>query len=299
LPRTDLPLYHPEVRAFEVQEADGRHLGVLFVDYFPRESKRAGAWCGNLRDQTYRGGQRIAPLVTNVGNFTRPTAEQPSLLSFDEVSTLFHEFGHALQGLLNDTAYTASSQNIKVDFVELPSQIMEKWASEPEVLKLYARHHQTGEPIPDALVAKIHASRFFNQGFETLEYLAASVLDLDWQTLETTEGLEPTAFEAGSLGRLGLIPEIVSRYQSPNFQHIFSSDFYAAGYYSYIWSAVLDADAFEAFRERGLFDPATARAFRELLARGGSEDPDVLYQRFRGAPPRLEPLLERRGLRPE
>jgi peptidyl-dipeptidase Dcp len=299
LPRADLPTYHPDVRAFEVQEADGRHVGVLFVDYFPRESKRAGAWCGGFRDQSRRDGQRIAPLVTNVGNFTRPTADQPSLLSFEEVSTLFHEFGHALHALLSDTTYIASSQNIKVDFVELPSQIMENWASEPEVLKLYARHHQTGEPIPDALVAKIHASRFFNQGFDTLEYLAASVLDLDWQTLETTAGLDPAAFEAESLGRLGLIPQIVSRYQSPNFQHIFTSDFYAAGYYSYIWSAVLDADAFEAFREHGLFDPPTARAFRELLSRGGSEDPALLYQRFRGAPPSLEPLLRKRGLLPE
>ncbi len=299
LPRDDLPRYHPEVRAFEVREADGRHVGVLFVDYFPRESKRSGAWCGGFRDQVRRDGERIAPLVNNVGNFTRPSADQPSLLSLEEVSTLFHEFGHALHALLADTAYLASGQNIKVDFVELPSQIMENWAAEPEVLKLYARHHRTGEPIPDALVAKIQASRHFNQGFETLEYLAASVLDLDWHTLEATAGVDPAAFEAGSLARLGLIPQIASRYQSPNFQHVFASDFYAAGYYSYIWSAVLDADAFDAFQERGLFDPATARAFRELLSKGGSEDPAVLYQRFRGAAPKIEPLLRRRGLTAE
>jgi peptidyl-dipeptidase Dcp len=300
LARADLPSYHPEARAFEVQESDGSHLGVLYVDYFPRASKRGGAWCGGFRQQIRLDGKRISPLVTNVGNFTRPTADQPSLLSFEEVTTLFHEFGHALHALLANTTYAATGENVKVDFVELPSQIMENWASEPEVLRLYARHHQTGAVIPDALIEKLHKNRHFNQGFETVEYLAASFLDLAWHGLEWVQELDAGTFEAQTLQRIGLIPQIFSRYQSPNFQHIFASDFYAAGYYSYIWSAVLDADAFEAFRAKGLFDQDTARAFRRhVLERGGAEDPMRLYQRFRGAPPRVEPLLSRRGLAPE
>ncbi len=298
VPRSDLPVYHPDVKTFEVQEVDGRHLGVLYVDYFPRASKRGGAWCGGFREQTQRDGERIAPIITNVGNFTRPTADKPSLLSFEEVETLFHEFGHALHMLMADKTYNASGDNIKVDFVELPSQIMENWASEAEVLKLYARHHQTGEPIPDALIAKIEKSKHFNQGFATVEYLAACFLDMDWHMIEEIEadGMDVAAFEKAALDKIGLIPEIVVRYRSPYFQHIFRSDFYAAGYYSYIWSAVLDADAFEAFKDKGLFDQKTARAFRELLSKGGAEDPAILYKRFRGAEPRIEPLLKRRGM---
>jgi peptidyl-dipeptidase Dcp len=279
--RDDIPLYHPDVKTFEVQEADGSLVGILYVDYFPRASKRGGAWCGGFRQTVQIDGQRVAPLVNNVGNFSMPTADKPSLLSFEEVSTLFHEFGHALQALLLETTYAATGEEIKVDFVELPSQIMENWAVEPEVLRMYARHYQTGEPIPDALIEKIRRSRTFNQGFETTEYLAASLLDMDWHSRVWTEeqvgGLDVLVFEKESLGRIGLIPEIEPRYRSPHFQHIFSSDFYAAGYYSYIWAAVLDADAFDAFRQAGLFDAETAQAFRRhILSKGGAEDPAEL-----------------------
>ena len=294
--RTDLPIYHPEVNTYEVVEADGSHLGILYVDYFPRPSKRGGAWCGGFREQSRLDGKRVAPVITNVGNFTKPTDDKPALLSFEEVETLFHEFGHALHMLLSDTDYVSLGDKIKVDFVELPSQIMENWASEPEVLKMYARHFETNEPIPDALIEKIEKSKFFNQGFDTVEYLAACFLDMDWHMLESTEGLQVEKFEQASMGKIGLIPEIIVRYRSPYFQHIFRSDFYAAGYYSYIWSAVLDADAFEAFKEKGLFDQATAAKFRTLLERGGAEDPAKLYRDFRGADAKIEPLLKRRGM---
>ncbi len=298
--RKDVTTYHPDVRTFEVREADGGLVGVLFVDYFPRASKRGGAWCGGFRNEVKIDGQRVIPLVTNVGNFSMPTEDKPSLLSFEEVSTLFHEFGHALNMLLLETTYGGTGDDIKVDFVELPSQIMENWAAEPQVLKLYAKHYQTGEPIPDELIAKIVRARHFNQGFETVEYLAAALLDMAWHNLtEVDPALDVEAFEKKALDAIGLIDEIVVRYRSPYFRHIFSSDFYAAGYYSYIWSAVLDADAFQAFKEKGLFDQATAKAFREhVLSKGGSVDPMVLYKRFRGREPEIEPLLERRGLLP-
>lgn len=296
--RKDLPGFHPEARAFEVREQGGAHVGILYVDYFPRKSKRGGAWCGSFRRQWKRDGKRIAPLITNVGNFTAPTKGKPSLLSFEEVETLFHEFGHALHSLLNDTTYPGSTQGVKVDFVELPSQIMENWASAPQVLKLYARHHETNQPIPDALIAKINRSRHFNQGFVTVEYMAACYLDLAWHTLEQPPTDDVNTFEAKALAKIRMLPEIVVRYRSSYFAHIFSGDYYSAGYYSYLWAQVLDADAFEAFRKAGLFDGRTARAFRKhILSRGGAEDPGVLYQRFRGAEPRIEPLLERKGLK--
>ena len=295
--RKDLPVYHPEVQTYEVKEADGRHVGLLYVDYFPRKSKRGGAWCGGFREQLQRGGERVAPIVTNVGNFTRPTAEQPSLLSLEEVRTLFHEFGHALHALLNRTTYPTSAEAIKVDFVELPSQIMENWAVEPEVLRRYARHYKTGEPMPAALIDKLSKARRFNQGFETVEYIAASYLDLAWHELASVEGVEVDAHGAKAMKAIKLIPEIEPRYLSANFRHIFSSGYYAAGYYSYLWAQVLDADAFAAFKARGLFDKQTASAFRALLEGGGSEDPMTLYRRFRGAEPSVDPLLERRGLK--
>ncbi|MCD6192666.1 MAG: peptidase M3 [Candidatus Aminicenantes bacterium 4484_214] len=296
--RTDIPKYHPDVRVFEVKEADGTHVGILYTDYFPRASKRGGAWMNSFRKEYKINGQRITPIICNVGNFSKPTPDKPALLSYDEVTTLFHEFGHALHGLLSDCTYRRlSGTAVPRDFVELPSQIMENWVGEPEMLKLFAHHYQTGEPIPDALIEKIHKARFFNQGFATVEYLAAAFLDMDWHTLT-----EPVAedkvldFEKQSLDRIGLIPEIIVRYRSPYFSHIFAGG-YSAGYYSYIWSEVLDADAFEAFKEKGLFDRATAQSFREnILAKGGSEDPMTLYIRFRGAPPKVEPLLKRRGL---
>jgi len=296
--RKDIPVYHPEVRVFEVKEADGRLVGILYTDYFPRASKGAGAWMNALRDEYRVGGERIAPLIINCGNFTKSTPEQPSLLSWEEVTTLFHEFGHALHGLLTDCTYLRlTGTNVARDFVELPSQIMENWVAEPEFLRLFARHYQTGEPIPDELVAKIKNAQYFNQGFITVEYMSACYLDMDWHVLTAPVKAEVVMdFENKALGRIGLIPEIVVRYRSPYFSHIFAGG-YSAGYYSYIWAEVLDADAFEAFKEKGLFDAETARAFREnILARGGSEDPMTLYVKFRGREPKVEPMLRRRGL---
>ena len=295
--RTDIPRYHPDVKTFEVKEANGTHIGILYTDYFPRSSKRGGAWMNALREQSKTDYQRVAPLICNVFNFTKPVADESSLLSWEEVSTLFHEFGHALHGLLSDCRYEKlAGTSVPRDFVELPSQIMENWASDPLVLKMYARHYQTNEPIPDALIAKIKKSATFNQGFETVEYLAAAFLDMDWHTLTQTTPLDVISFENQSLSKIGLIPEIVVRYRSPYFRHIFSGG-YSAGYYSYIWAEVLDADAFQAFKETDIFHPTLAQSFREnILARGGTEDPMVLYRRFRGREPRIEPLLERRGL---
>jgi len=240
----------------------------------------------------------VVPVIFNVGNFTKPTADQPSLLSVDEVKTMFHEFGHALHGMRSDCRYrTLSGTSVARDFVELPSQIMENWALEPEVLDLYARHYETGAPIPAELVEKLKASGHFNQGFETAEFVAAAYLDMDWHTLTDTDPREPAAFEQAAMERIGLIPEIVVRYRSPYFRHVFAGG-YSSGYYAYLWAEVLDADAFAAFKEAGdLFDPATARSFREnILERGGSEDPMALYERFRGKEPSIAPLLERRGL---
>ena len=292
----DVPIYHPDVKVFEAQEADGTHVGLLYTDYFPRASKRGGAWCGTYRDPGKVNGKKIPPVVNNVGNFSMPTKDKPALLSFEEVETLFHEFGHALHVLLNDTTYRETANAVRVDFVELPSQIMENWAGHPEVLKLYARHYETGEPIPDELIAKLEKVGTFNQGFGTVEYLAASFLDMDWHTARHGEEIDVDAFEKASLDKIGLMPEIISRYRSPYFRHIFSGGYYAAGYYSYIWAAVLDADAFEAFKEKGLFDKETAAAFRKhVLAPGGSEDQMEMYRRFRGADPNNTPHLKRRG----
>jgi peptidyl-dipeptidase Dcp len=295
--RKDVPRYHQDVKVFEVQEADGSPVGLFFVDYFPRESKSGGAWMSAFRKEAHLGGRRIDPVIYNVGNFSKPTADKPALLSLEEVETLFHELGHALHGLLSDATYESlSGTAVPRDFVELPSQIMENWARHPDVLRSYARHYQTGEPIPQALVDKLVASSRFNQGFATVEYLAASFLDMDWHALSSPPTTDVRAFETQALDRIGLIPEIVTRYRSPYFSHIFAGG-YAAGYYSYVWAEVLDADAFQAFKEAGLFDQATAQRFRrEILARGHTEDPMVLYERFRGREPSIEPLLERRGL---
>lgn len=295
--RTDIPKYREDVRVFEVRDADGSHLGVLYIDYYPRPNKEGGAWMSNFREQCLRDGEDIRPVIINNGNFSKPTPGQPALLSFEESTTLFHEFGHALHGLLSRCAYgSLSGTSVPRDFVEFPSQLMENWAAAPGALRMYAKHYRTGEPLPEALIGKIEESRFFNQGFETVEYLAAAFLDMDWHTLTAKGEADPLTFEAEAMTRIGLIPEIVSRYRTTNFNHIFSGD-YSAGYYSYIWAAVLDSDAFEAFRETGLFDQATARSFRtNILERGGSEDPMALYMRFRGREPRIEPLLRKRGL---
>jgi len=295
--RHDLPKYNEDVRTFEVKDKDGSLLGVFYVDYFPRPSKSGGAWCGNYREEYKVGGRRIVPVVVNVGNFSMPTDDKPALLSFEEVRTLFHEFGHALHALFEDTVYKGSAENIDVDFVELPSQFMENWAAEPQVLKMYARHYKTGEPMPDALIAKIENSRHFNQGFETVEYMAACFLDMDWHMLEKPTDMDVRAFDKASMKKIGLIPQIAVRYHSTYFEHIFSGDFYAAGYYSYIWSQVLDADAFAAFKEAGLFNPEVAESFRtNVLSQGGAEDPMSLFVRFRGREPRIEPLLKRKGM---
>jgi peptidyl-dipeptidase Dcp len=292
--RKDISTYSNEVTVFEVKQEDGSHVGLLYTDYFPRTGKQAGAWCGGFRSQERREKTMITPLVTNVGNFSRPAGDKPALLSPDEVRTLFHEFGHALNALLQDQTYRTLS--VPVDFVELPSQIMENWAFEPEVLRLYARHYATGEVIPEALAEKIRKSDKFNQGFMTVEYLAASLLDMDWHTLAATEPVEANSFEKQSIQKMRLIPEIVSRYRSPYFAHIWSNN-YSAGYYSYIWAAVLDADAFEAFKEHGLFDRTTANAFREyVLAKGATDDAMKQYVKFRGKKPSIEPLLKQRGL---
>jgi peptidyl-dipeptidase Dcp len=294
--RTDIPKYHPEVRAFEVQDSDGSHLGVFLVDYHPRPGKRGGAWSGRYRGQRIKDGKDIRPIVVNVCNFTRPTADQPALLGLEEVETLFHEFGHGLHSLLSRIRYSSLAR-VPQDFVELPSQIMENWALEPEVLKVYAKHYRTGAPIPDELVRKIKNAQKFNQGFATVEYLAASFLDMDWHTVSQGQALDAIAFEKASLQKMRMMPEIVVRYRSPYFQHIFSGG-YAAGYYSYIWSEVLDSDAFQAFKQKGLFDQATATSFRRnILERGGTVDALEMYKRFRGREPSVEPLLEKRGLK--
>jgi peptidyl-dipeptidase Dcp len=295
--RKDIPIYHEDVTVYEVKDADGALVGILYTDYFPRESKRGGAWMNEYRPQSNIGGKSIRPLIVNVGNFSKPTADKPALISFEEALTLFHEFGHALHGLLTNCTYPSiSGTNVARDFVELPSQIMENWATEPEVLKFYARHYETNDPIPDELIEKITKTAQFNQGFATVEYLAASFLDMDWHTLTEANELDPIKFEDISLSKIGLIPEIVTRYRSPYFQHIFAGG-YSSGYYSYIWAEVLDADAFQAFKEKDIFDPETAKAYREnILAAGGTEDPMVLYKRFRGREPEIEPLLKKRGL---
>jgi peptidyl-dipeptidase Dcp len=291
--RNDIPKYLDEVTVFEVKRNDGSHVGILYTDYFPRPGKRAGAWCGGFRRQERIEGKNITPLVYNVGNFTRPAGDQPALLSLDEVETMFHEFGHALHSLLSNITYPGLP--IARDFVELPSQIMEHWAFEPEVLQMYAFHFKTGEVIPQVLIDKITRSSQFNQGFATVEYLAASFLDMDWHMLTTTDPVDATAFENQSLGKIGLMPEIISRYRSTYFSHIIGG--YAAGYYSYLWAEVLDSDAFEAFKEKGIFDQATAQSFmKNILERGGSDDPMTLYVKFRGKQPTIEPLLKKRGL---
>jgi len=298
VPRDDIPVYHEDVEVYEIRESDGSHIGILFMDFFPRESKRAGAWMSEYRPQYKENDSIITPVITNVFNFTAPAGGQPALLSLDEVLTLFHEFGHGLHGLLSNCTYRSlSGTNVPRDFVELPSQIMENWGAEPEVLKMYAKHYQTGEPIPDELIEKISNSKFFNQGFAMTEYLAASFLDMDYHTLTGPFTSDVARFEEDVLNRIGLIPEIEPRYRSTYFQHIFSGG-YSSGYYSYMWAEVLDADAFAAFKEKGLFDQQTATSFREnILERGGTEDPMKLYVRFRGEEPKIDPLLERKGIK--
>ena len=288
-----IPVYHPDVEVFEVKDADGSHLGVFYVDYFPRPGKSGGAWMSNYREQ--QGA--IRPLVCNVCSFTQPVGNMPSLLTIDEVETLFHEFGHALHGLLTKCNYKGiSGTNVVRDFVELPSQINEHWATEPEVLKMYAKHYQTGETIPDSLIEKILNQKTFNQGFMTTELLAAAILDMNLHNLTDTQNLDVLVYEKEAMDKLGLIPEIAPRYRTTYFNHIIGG--YAAGYYSYLWANVLDNDAFEAFKEHGIFDKKTADLFRNnVLEKGNSEDPMTLYKNFRGTEPQLEPMLKNRGMK--
>jgi peptidyl-dipeptidase Dcp len=293
----NIPVYHADVEGFKVTDADGSLIGVILTDYFPRSTKRGGAWMTNFVNQEIVDGVEVRPVIVNVGNFAKPTADKPSLLTLDQVETLFHEYGHALHGLLTQCTYkSVSGTSVARDFVELPSQIMENWAFQKEVLASYARHYETGEVIPDELVAKIEAAGTFNQGFMTTELAAASILDMKWHELTSAEGLDPMAFEAQACAEMGLIGEIIPRYRSTYFAHIFSGG-YSAGYYSYLWAEVLDKDAFELFMEKGIFDKETAKSFREnVLEKGGSDEPMDLYRRFRGADPDSGALLRGRGL---
>lgn len=294
----NVPVYHPDVTAWEVKEANGTPIGLLYMDFHPRSSKRGGAWMTSYRAQSTENKTRILPIISIVCNFTKPTSTTPSLLTFDEVSTLFHEFGHALHGLLSQVTYESlSGTNVPRDFVELPSQIMENWAAEPEVLKLYAKHFKTGETIPDELISKMQKVGTFDQGFATTEYLAASLLDMAYHTQTSNITSTSEDFEKNTLNELGLPKSIISRYRSTYFNHIFSGG-YSAGYYSYIWSGVLDTDAFEVFKSTSLFNPEKAKSFRiNILEKGGTEDPMLLYKAFRGAEPSVEPLLKKRGLK--
>ena len=290
-----IPVYHEDVEGFKVTDAGGSLVGVLLTDYYPRSTKRGGAWMTNFVNQEVIDGTDIRPVIVNVGNFAKPTADKPSLLTLDQVETMFHEFGHALHGLLSRCTYkSVSGTSVARDFVELPSQIMENWAFRKEVLERYARHYETGEVIPESLVAKINAAETFNQGFMTTELVAASILDLKWHMSVIPSEVE--AFEDAACREMGLIDEIIPRYRSTYFAHIFSGG-YSAGYYSYLWAEVLDKDAFEYFVENGIFDKETAVSFRRnILEKGGSEEPMVLYRRFRGCEPDPSALLRARGL---
>lgn len=296
---SNMPVYNSEVEVFEVSDPKMGLIGILYTDYFPRASKRAGAWMNNFVDQYKRNGKNIRPVICNVGNFTKPTADKPSLLTMDEVETLFHEFGHALHGLLSQCNYPSiSGTSVARDFVELPSQIMENWCFEPQIMKTYARHYQSGELIPDALIEKIQKTATFNQGFVNTELLAASLLDMDFHMRKDTSDLDINAFEKAALDKMGMIPEIIVRYRSTYFNHIFSGDYYA-GYYSYTWAAVLDADGFSAFKETGnIYNPRLAELFRKnILEKGDSDDPMKLYRAFRGKNPTADALLKKRGLK--
>jgi peptidyl-dipeptidase Dcp len=293
--RKDLPVYHPEVRAFEV-ERDGRHVGLFLGDYFARPSKHSGAWMSGWRKQEKLAGD-IQPIVVNVMNFAKGAPGEPTLLSLDDARTLFHEFGHGLHGLLSNVTYpSVSGTSVEKDFVELPSQLYEHWLTRPEVLKRFARHYKTGKPAPPALLERLQAARNFNQGFKTIEYLAAAIVDLDLHALETAEELDVDRFEQETLARIGMPEEIVMRHRIPHFQHIMGG--YAAGYYSYLWSEVMDADAFQAFEEAGdVFDPKLARRLHDnIYSAGGKRDAAEAYTAFRGRLPATDALLEKRGL---
>ncbi|MCA1965719.1 MAG: M3 family metallopeptidase [Flavobacterium sp.] len=293
----NVPKYHEDVTVWEVTEANGNHIGILYMDFHPRASKRGGAWMTSYRTQKMENGKRIAPVVSIVCNFTKPTENAPALLTFDEVSTFFHEFGHALHGLLSNVTYESlAGTSVPRDFVELPSQIMENWAAEPEVMRMYAKHYKTGEVISDKLIEKMQKAGTFDQGFVTTEYLAASLLDMQYHTQKGNISVDAETFEKEAMNKINLPSTIIPRYRSTYFNHIFAGG-YSAGYYSYIWSGVLDTDAFEVFKTNGLFNQDYAKLFRKnVLEKGGTEDPMELYKSFRGAEPSTAPLLRKRGL---
>jgi peptidyl-dipeptidase Dcp len=295
--RVDVPLYHPDVRAWEVKDSGGNHIGLFIGDYFARESKHSGAWMTSLRDQQKLSGD--SPIIINVMNFSKPESGEPALLSFDDARTLFHEFGHGLHGLLSDVTYPLlAGTSVSSDFVELPSQLYEHWLEVPEILKTYARHSRNGEPMPQALRERLLATRTFNQGCDTVQYTSSAVVDLDLHSLADPGSLDVAAFERDSLARLGMPDEIAMRHRLPHFQHLFSGGGYAAAYYSYLWSEVLDADAFNAFEETGdAFDPATAKRLRDYIYSAGNlRDPAEAYKAFRGRLPTVDALLKKRGL---
>ncbi len=296
--RTDLPKYHEDVRTWEVYNRDGELQGIFLGDYYARESKRGGAWMNSYRKQFIdENGEFQKPIIVNVLNYPRPAGGKPSLLTFDQASTLFHEFGHALHGLLSDGHYPSQTGTATPrDFVEFPSQVMENWMTEPEVLANFAKHYETGEVIPTSMVEKIQAAGQFNQGFATTEYLAASLLDLAWHSHQDTTPKDANKFEKEVMAKYGLIEEIAPRYRSTYFSHIFAGG-YSAGYYSYIWSEILDADTYDAFKENGIFDQKTAQSFVDnILAKGGTRDAMDSFRAFRGRDPKIEPLLKKRGL---
>jgi len=290
--------YNPEATVFEVKNADGETQAILYQDFFPRASKRAGAWMTTFMKEYKIDGKRQIPLISMVCNFSKPTEDKPSLLTLEEVETLFHEFGHSIHGMLaNTTYYSLSGTSTPRDFVEMPSQFMENFVAQPEVLRMFAKHYKTGEVIPDELIEKMDKTSKFNQGFVTVEYLAAAILDMDWHSITKKQEINTTEFENAALKKMGLIPEIIVRYRSTYFSHIWSGG-YATGYYGYIWAAILDADCFASFKEKGLFDKATADAFRDkILSRGGTRDAMEMFVDFKGAEPNIEPLLEKRGLK--
>ncbi len=294
----DAPKYNPEVTVYDVTDDKGEHVAVFMTDYFPRPSKRQGAWMSEFKGSWVDNGEVSRPIIYNVGNFSRPVGDTPALLTLDEVETMFHEFGHGLHGMLSRAELRSQSgTNVDRDFVELPSQINEHWAMEPELLKVYARNYKTGEVISDEMIEKLHAASTHNQGFMTTELVGAALLDLQYGKLNPTDSIDIMAFEAKVAKDLDMPAEVQYRYRSPYFKHIFGSDGYASGYYTYLWAAVLDCDGYELFKEKGAFDPETARSFKEnILEMGGSEDPMVLYERFRGQKPTPEALLRHRGL---
>lgn len=294
----NLPIYHKEVETYEVKDTDGSHLGILYLDYYPRSSKSGGAWCTDFQSAGFKDGKKVDPIVSIVCNFTPPSGDTPSLLNWDETTTLFHEFGHGLHGLFTEGKYSRTAGSVPTDYVELPSQVMENWASEPEVLRMYAKHYKTGEVIPEELISKIQNSGLFNQGFDNVEYIAASILDMKLHEMTAPASLSDVpAFEKQAMDEIGLLSEIWPRYRSTYFAHIFNGG-YAAGYYVYLWAAVLDADAFDYFKQSGdIFNQELAASFRKnCLTESGDDEGMVQYVKFRGQEAKIDALLKKRGL---